>query len=69
MDDKKRGYHNRAVKRHFGGGLRGLGHSQLFRQRGLHGIKLGPANRGRRLDAAERQAIEKKMRDEGRLER
>jgi hypothetical protein len=30
-------------------------------------VKLGPANRGRRLDAAERQAIEQKMRDEGRL--
>jgi hypothetical protein len=39
----------------------------LYRQRGLFGVKLGPANRGRRLDAAERQAIEKKMRDEGRL--
>jgi hypothetical protein len=34
---------------------------------GFHGIKLGPANRGRRLDDAERQAIEQKMRDEGRL--
>jgi hypothetical protein len=31
------------------------------------GITLGPANRGRRLDAAERQAIEQRMRDEGRL--
>jgi hypothetical protein len=39
----------------------------LYRQRGLHGIKLGPANRGRRLDAEERQAIEEKMRVEGRL--
>jgi hypothetical protein len=28
---------------------------------------LGPANRGRRLDAAERQTIEQKMRDDGRL--
>jgi hypothetical protein len=51
---KKRGYHQQAVKRHYGGELRGLSHSQLYRQRGLHGIKLGPANRGRRLDAAER---------------
>jgi hypothetical protein len=58
-------YHKQAVKRHYGGGLRGLSHSQLYRQRGLWGVKLGPANRGR-LDAAERQAIEK-MRDEGRL--
>jgi hypothetical protein len=33
----------------------------------LRGSTLGPANRGRRLDAAERQAIEQKMRDEGRL--
>jgi hypothetical protein len=64
---KKRGYHQQAIKRHYGGELRGLGHRQLFRQRGLFGVKLGPANRGRRLDAAERQAIEQKMRDEGRL--
>jgi hypothetical protein len=56
------------IKRHYGGGeLRGLSHSQLYRQRGLWGVKLGPASRGRRLDAAERQAIEQKMRDEGRL--
>jgi hypothetical protein len=40
---------------------------QLYRKRGLWGVKLGAANRGRRLDAAERQAIEQKMRDEGRL--
>jgi hypothetical protein len=64
---KKCGYHRQVVKRHYGGELRGLSHSQLFRQRGLHGIKLGPANRGRRLDAAERQAIEQKLKDEGRL--
>jgi len=44
-----------------------LAHSQLYRQRGLWGVKLGPANRGRRLDAAERQTIEQKMRDDGRL--
>jgi hypothetical protein len=60
-------YHQQTIKRHYSGGLRGLSHSQLYRQRGLYGIKLGPANRGRRLDAAERQAIEQKMRDEGRL--
>ena len=63
----ERGYHKRAVRRHYSGVLRGLVHAQLYRQRGLFGVKLGPANRGRRLDAAERQAIEKKMRDEGRL--
>jgi hypothetical protein len=36
------------------------------RQRGLFGINW-PANRGRRLDAAERQTIEQKMLDDGRL--
>jgi hypothetical protein len=35
-----------------------LTHAQLVRQRGLRGTTLGPANRGRRLDDAERQAIE-----------
>jgi hypothetical protein len=40
---------------------------KLYRQRGLWGVKLGPANRGRRLDATERQAIEQKMRDEGQI--
>ena len=64
---KRRQYHRRAIKRHYGGELRGLAHNQLFSQRGLRGTTLGPANRGRRLDAAERQAIEQKMRDEGRL--
>jgi hypothetical protein len=53
---KHRQYYKRVVKRHYGGELRGLAHSQVFNQRGLRGIKLGPANRGRRLDAAERQA-------------
>ena len=64
---KRRQYFQRTVKRHYGGELRGLAHNQLFSQRGLRGTTLGPANRGRRLDAAERQAIEQKMRDEGRL--
>jgi hypothetical protein len=31
----------------------------------LRRTTLGPASRGRRLDAAERQAIEQKMKDEG----
>src|SRR5262245_35793977 len=66
---KNRGYHKQAIKRHYGGALRGLAHNQLFAQRGLRGTTLGPGNRGRRLDAAERQAIEQKMRDEGRLEK
>jgi len=60
-------YHKQSIKRHYGGELRGLAHRQLYRQRGLWGVKLGPANRGRRLDAAERQTIEQKMRDDGRL--
>ena len=64
---RSRYYYKRAIKRHYGGELRGLTHAQLFRQRGLRGTTLGPANRGRRLDAAERQAIEQRMRDEGRL--
>ena len=45
----------------------GLEHAQLFRQRGFRGTTLGPANPGRRLDAAERQVVERKMWDEGRL--
>jgi hypothetical protein len=64
---KRRQYYKRTVKLHYGGELRGLAHNQLFQQRGLRGTTLGPANRGRRLSAAERQAIEQKMRDEGRL--
>jgi hypothetical protein len=50
----QRGYHQRAIKRHYSGVLRGLAHARLYRQRGFHGIKLGPANRGRRLNAVER---------------
>jgi hypothetical protein len=42
-------------KRHYGGELRGLAHNQLSSQRGLRSTTLGPANPGRRLDAAERQ--------------
>ena len=58
MTDKKR------IKRHTSGVLRGLAHSQLFRPRGLYGVKLGPANRGRRLDTAERQALGRASRTE-----
>jgi hypothetical protein len=47
---KRRQYYKRTVKRHYGGELAGLAHSQLFSQRGLRGTTLGPANRGRRLD-------------------
>ena len=60
-------YHQQSIRRHHSSALRGLARAQQYRQRGMWGVKLGPANRGRRLDAAERQAIEQKMRDEGRL--
>jgi hypothetical protein len=50
---KRRQYYKRMVKRHYGGELGGLSHAQLVRQRGLRGTTLGPADRGRRLDAAE----------------
>jgi hypothetical protein len=56
---KRRQYHRRAVKSPRASA------AQLFRQRGLRGTTLGPANRGRRLDAVERQASERKMQDEG----
>jgi hypothetical protein len=47
---------------------RGLAHTISFSiSADCAAPRLGPANPGRRLDAAERQAIEKKMRDEGRL--
>jgi hypothetical protein len=64
---KRRQYYRRAIKRHYRGELAGLAHSQLFSQRGLRSTTLGPANRGRRLNAAEPRAIERKLRDEGRL--
>jgi len=64
---KRRRYYQRSIERHYGGELAGLAHNQLFSQRGLRGTTLGPANRGRRLNAAERQAIEAKLKDEGRL--
>jgi len=42
MNDKNRGYHQQAVKRHYGGALRGLAHNQLYRQRGLFGCETWP---------------------------
>jgi hypothetical protein len=36
-------YHKQAIRRHYGGELRGLAHRQLYRQRGLRGTTLGPA--------------------------
>jgi hypothetical protein len=32
---KRHPYYKRAIRRHYGGELRGLAHAQLFRQRGL----------------------------------
>ena len=37
MSGKKRSYLQQAVKRHYGGELRGLAHNQLFSQRGFRG--------------------------------
>lgn len=39
----------------------------LTNQRGLKGSKLGPANSGRKLSPAERQAIEDQLRRDGKL--
>lgn len=60
-------FHTRSIKRHFGGELRGFGAQQLFRQRGLKGATLGPANAGHRLSGDERKVIEERLRDEGLL--
>ena len=60
-------FHKRAIRRHYRGKLRGFGAQQLFRQRGLKGTTLGPANAGRRLSGDECKAIEKRSRDEGLL--
>lgn len=46
---------------------KGFSHTQLDRQRGFKGSTIGPANKGRRLTREERQAIEAKMKAEGRL--
>ncbi len=47
--------------------LDGLSHTQLKRQRGLKGTKLGPASPGRLLNADERQAIELELKANGKL--
>ena len=46
--------------------IRGLA-PQLTRAKGLKGSTYGPASPGRRLSDEEREVIEKKMRDEGKL--
>ena len=60
---RSRHYYKRGVN----GKVRGLADAQHLRRRVLVGSTLGPANKGRRLSDAERQAIEQRMRDEGRL--
>jgi hypothetical protein len=60
-------FHKRSVKRHYRGELRGFDAQQLFRQRGLIGMTLGPANAGRRPSGDERTAVEKPLRHEGLL--
>ena len=68
MSAKKAGrFHERSIRRHYGGKLRGFGAQHLFRQRELKGTTLGPADKGRRLSDQERRAIEQKMREEGLL--
>lgn len=59
-------WHERRVD-DYGPGLLGAGTSPLGRQRGLRGAKLGPANEGRRLSDEERAAVERKMREDGKL--
>lgn len=51
----------------FGAALRGLGGLQTSHIRALKGSTFGAANKGRKLSAAERQAIEDQMRREGKL--
>lgn len=64
---KNRHYHEQARRADYGSELRGISHTQLQRQRGLRGSTLGPANEGRRLSDAEREEIERKLREQGRL--
>lgn len=51
----------------YGGGQRGLGHTQLGKPRGLKGSTYGAASEGRKLSAVERRAIEEQMRKDGKL--
>ena len=60
---RSRHYYKRGVN----GKVRGLTDAQYLRRRVLRGSTLGPANKGRRLSDAERQAVEQRMRDQGRL--
>lgn len=67
MKRKTGEYHERSMRANYGAELKGFGHSQLQKQRGLRGTTLGPASSGRRLSAAERAAIEDQMRRDGKL--
>ena len=51
----------------FGPALKGLGGLQTAKIRAFPGSKFGAASAGRSLSKEEREAIEKKMRDEGKL--
>lgn len=51
----------------FGAGLQGYGAKQTTHVRALRGSTFGAASKGRRLTKAEREAIERQMRDEGKL--
>jgi hypothetical protein len=44
-----------------------LSHQPLTNQRGFKGFKMGAASPGRTLSAAERKAVEDRMRAEGKL--
>ena len=65
----KRGgeYYQRKVEANYRAELRGFSHTQLKRQRGFKGITLGPAGPVHKLTDEERKAVEKKMRDEGKI--
>lgn len=51
----------------YGGGHKGLGHTQLKFAKGLKGSTFGPANAGRSLSDEERKAVEAQMRKDGKL--
>lgn len=60
-------YYNKKVKADYAPELSGLSHTQLSKQRGFKGIKLGPVAPGRKLSKEEVAEIEKRMREEGKL--
>lgn len=60
-------YYNRKVIAKYDYTLKGLSHTQLTKQRGFKGTKLGPAGFVHKLSREECKAIEQKMREEGKL--